>query len=232
MTLEYIAAIIESNYYQGRVQDNDTKMDRDDFLQMARAANGTIMRQMWYNENQQGNPNLYFADSIVTERFEITRKGRFRIARLDDGGAVKLPYASGIFRVSPAMTSEIPEGEDDFEDCGDYGSDAVYTRGEPGMEYTFGSASVLDDLGEAFYVPIGNTLRLFGFEEAKFIETDYIKNDEGLDVPEDVAWQILVAILPGVQKSALNLVDVTDDTNPNVTTFKKRIADPQGLDSQ
>lgn len=225
MTLEYIAAIIESVYYNGRVLANDKKIDIDDFMQMSRAANGDIMRAMWYEESQAGNANLYFSGALVTERFKIKKKGRFRIFEFEDGGAVKLPYAMGIMRVAPAMfESDDCEGCEEHYDLGDF-----YSRGEPGMEYSFGSDDMLSDLGEALYIPIGNTCRLLGFAEAKFAEADYIKNDENLDVPESAAWRIINTVLGPVLKVDGFPVDVNDDNNPNVVSIKKQIADPQGL---
>jgi hypothetical protein len=225
MTLEYIAAIIESCYYNGRVQNDDHKMGRDDFLQMARAANGTVMRDLWYDERQKGgSPMLYFADSVTTERFQISKKGRYRVVQFEEGGAVKLPNGMGIFRVSPAMAADDDtECEDEFDNAQEF------TRGQPGMESSFGTAEMLDDLDEAFFVPVANKLRLFGFDQAKFAEVDYIKNDENLDIPEGPAWTIIMQVLGPVLKVVGYPVDVTDDSNPNVVTIKKALADPQGL---
>jgi hypothetical protein len=223
VNLEYIAAIIESAYNNGRVLASNKKMDRDDFIQMARAANGEVMRSMWLEENQIANANLYFSGSITTETFKIEKKGRFRMVQLEEGGAVKLPYMAGILRVAPVMDVEA-------EDC-DYEelSDDVYIKGESGMEHTFGSDEMMDDIGEQFYIPIGNNLRLFGAVEATHAEIDYIKNDDQLDIPEGAAWRIINLVLGPVLKVVGFPVDTTDDTNPNVVTIKKQIADPQGI---
>lgn len=230
MTLQYVAAIIESTYYNGVVRDDDQKMAFEDFLQMARAANGSVMRQLWYEESQQGNPNLYFADSVTTERFKVKRNGRYRVVQLEEGGAVKLPYSMGIMRVAPVMGPMSDDEEQEDDDCGEiFDDNDVFSMGEPGYEYTFGSSDMLDDLGEPFYVPIANTLRLFGFKEADYAEVDYIKNDEDLDIPESAAWQVINMVLGPVLKVVGFPVDVTEDGNPNVVTIKKQLADPQGL---
>src|SRR4051812_11467577 len=193
MKLSYIAAQVESAYYNGRVQSDDKKLDFDDFMQLVISANGDIMRDIWYDENQRGNPNLYFYSALTTERFETSKRGRFSIVKFEEGGAVKLPHAMGILRVAPAGQEE-EHCEDDDEDNGD-----DFTRGAPGMESTFGSQDMLTDLGERFYVPIGNTLRLFG-ASPKYVEIDYIKNNEYLDIPEGVAWKIFNIVLGPVLK--------------------------------
>jgi hypothetical protein len=224
MTLEYIAAIIESCYNNGRVMTNDRKMDRDDFMQLARAANGDIMRATWYEEMQGGNPLLYFSGSVTTERFEIKKKGRYRVFELGDGGAVKLPYAMGVLRVVPVMSTDEQDDE-----CEEYDMEDVYQRGELGMEASFGSHEMMDDLGEGFYVAIGNGGRVFGYPEAKAVETDYIKNDETLDVPEGPAWAIINMVLGPVLKVVGFPVDPTNDGNPNVSTIKNQLAAAPGV---
>ena len=225
MTLDFIAALIESTYYNGRVLANDKRMDRDDFLQYARAANGEIMRTTWYEERQAGDPNLYFAGSISTERYEIEKRGRFRTVVLPEGGAVKLPYAMGIMRVAPAMTDTTAK-----EPCDeDYDYSDVYAKGVPGMEYSFGGYDSMDDLGEGFYVTIGNSIRLFGFEKAKFAEVDLIKNDEDIDIPEGVAFRIINSVLGSVLKVAGWPVDTTSNNDPNVVTLKQQLANPQSV---
>jgi hypothetical protein len=228
MTLEYISHIVESCYYNGSVQDNDKKLELEDFFEMCRAANGSVMRSMWYDEYQKGNVNLYFASAIATDRFPIEKKGRYRVIVLPEGGAVKLPYAMGVMRVTPVMTGFDEDGE-----CGDdgdeYDFEDVFHRGEPGMETSFGSTDLLEDIGERFYIPVGNTLRLFGDTVAPFGEIDWIKNDETLDIPESAAWIILNQVLGTVLKVVGFPLDPTNDGNPNVQTIKQKLADPQGL---
>lgn len=223
MKITWIAALIESTYYNGRVQSDDKKLDYDDFLQFARVSNGDQMRALWYDEKQRGNVNLYFSDSIVTEVFPVKKKGRYRVIQFEeDAGVVKLPHAMGIMRVAPVV-SDNEECDDDYD-----GSD-IFLRGEPGQENTFGAADLLDDLGERFYVPIGNTLRLFGDKDVDQVEVDYIKNDEDLEIPEAIGIAIIKDVLKIVMPGVNYSVDTTDNADPNVTTYKQRLADPQGL---
>lgn len=235
MKISWLAAIIESTYYNGRVQSDDKKMDIDDFTQYVRIANGSVMRDTYYDELRKGgNPYSYFAGAIVTEYFDISRKGRFRVIEFDpDASVVRLPHGCGIIRVSPLMASPDDESEDcpEAADAVDESFDTDWIKGEPGMESTYGSSDLLDDLGEAFFVPIGNTCRLFGNDKAQVAEVDYIRNDEEMDIPEDACWKIANIVLGPVLKVAGWPVDTTDNSNPNVTTFKSRLDAPVGIQS-
>lgn len=227
MKLTWVAALVESFYYNGRVQSDDKKMDIDDFTQLVRVACGKIMRTTFYEERKFGsNPILFFSGSIKTDYFKIEKRGRFSLIDMGEMGMLKLPDASGIIRVAPLMG--LPDSKEECQEETDE-LDFDFIRGEPGQESTFGSADLLDDLGEAFYVPIGNTLRLFGSPQAKYAEVDYLPNDEDLDIPEGVAIDILNMVLGPVLKVAGFPVDITDNSDPNVTTVKQRLADPQGL---
>lgn len=222
MTINYIAAVIESFYYNGKLKINDQKMDIDDFTQLAIAANGTVMRQIWYEEGRMNDPLLYFAGSRRTERFKIEKMGRYRTAIIGERSFMKLPGGAGILAVMPLMSEKENE-------CEEFDNGDIFLPGKPGMESGFGSVELLDDIGEAFFVVSGNHLRLFGFEAARFVEVEVIPNHDKMDIPEDAAWRIINLVLGPVLKVVGFPVDPTNDGNPNVIPIKKALAPPQDL---
>jgi hypothetical protein len=230
MKILWIAAAIESFYYNGRVLANDRKLNRDDFVVYSLMGAGSAIRGAYYDELKAGNNPLELLSGCVnTEYFEIERRGRYNLIQFDpDFPALRLPGGDGIISLAPSMKDwSAEEKEPDCGELDDFGYEDAYKRGIPGMENTLGAPEMMDDLGEPFYVPIGTTCRLFGNEKAKYVEVDYIKADENLDLPESVAWQTLNEVLGPMLKIINQPVDMTDDNNPNVREIKSGITKAQ-----
>lgn len=215
MKLEIIAAAIESVYYAGRPKSSK-KMDREDFAQLARMANASIMRKLYFQASEQENVYLYFADQIETREFEVSEpdsRNRRTFDLEEQKEIVRLPNGIGIFAIM--LVGDLPAAQRKFH-VGEAGSEWLYS----GEEYA----------GTLFYVRKGKRIHLYNMpRNLKTVEMDGIFNDEEIEIPEDVAFDIVNAVLGAALQTTGFPVDKTDDNNPNVTTVRKALAEPSSL---
>lgn len=115
MKIDSIAAAIESIFYSGRPKV-DTKLDRADFLMLARMAHGQIMRLLFREQNMMGEAIAYYSQHVDRREYQIgepDKRGR-RFVRLDEDEEttlLKLPKGLGVWAVSPVV-----EGKCDCDD--------------------------------------------------------------------------------------------------------------------
>lgn len=218
MNIEIIGAAIEAVYYAGRPKV-DKKMTRKDFVQLARMANGTIMRSLYFKFTESGeNIYLYFAEQIDTREFEVGKadsRGRRSFDLEKNKDIFRLPNGVGIFSISAT-------GD---EDCACEGN---FRPAEVGSEWLY--CNNPDYSGVKFHIKKGNKIYLYNAPKCmNKVEVDGIFNDDKIDIPEDIAFDIVNAVLSTVLQTAGFPIDKTDDNNPNVTTIKKALAEPSSL---
>ncbi len=213
MKLSIIASICESVYL---VAAGPEKLDYEDFLQMVKAANGGIVRKMFYDERQSnGETSSFFSTMIELKEVDIIRKNREKTVDLT---AYPFPKGLGVFNVYP-----VPEDENqpiDYENS--------FYRSEPGSTWLY-TPSRLADLGISVFTLRAGSPVLFCLDDVKRVVVEGIFRNEDMDVPDSVAWEICIAILGLTLKVPGITTDMTQDGNPNVDAFKSKIASAQPL---
>jgi len=218
MKIKEVAHTIEGIYYSGRPTVSK-KMDVRDFMMLARMAHGTIMRRIYYEERQAGNLyGCYFSDQFEDRKFKLEGKGNRRFFIIEDeernsekSGVYRLPYALGIFLIEPVTE----DGEDEHPDI---------IRSEAGAEWLYTGAAFQ---GQTFWSPRGKKIMVYNlnkcYEEVNVVG---IWNDSDIDIPTDVAFDIVVLVLRESLKTITIPVDRTNDDDPNTKNIKSALNTP------
>lgn len=220
MNILVAADVLNELYHNGVIRSN-TKLDERDFLQMGRAALGSVIRATYYDEKQKSDSVYHFVASCVQEQeFEVEKDKRERLKVKFDyttSKIVRLPDGNGILRVTP-----IPEkGKIDYS--------RNFTKGIAGSEYLYCTPAFLEDTGEQIYMAISDQIRLFTCDEPKKVEILAVIFDDDTDIPDDVVWQMFTYIFNFIIKVEGIPVDTTDDSNPVVQAVKSKMATAQPL---
>lgn len=222
MKTSFIGAVIESVFYAGRPKV-DKRLDRDDFIQLAKMAAGTIMRKLYYEERQNAQHYWFFSADILTKEFELGKadsKGRREIViKSADSknlfsSVVRLPNGMGIFSIRP--TGDIPENVPDH-----------IARAEPGSEWLYRGRAYE---GKPFWIPKGERVVFFNLDDCiKKVEVDGIFNLDDLDIPIDIAFDVVNAVLGLTLKVAGFPIDKTNNNDPNLLNIKSKLSNPEIL---
>lgn len=220
MNIIVVADVLNELYYNGVIRSSK-KLDERDFLQLARAATGSVIRQFYFDEKQKSDTVAHFVASCVKENeYDVVKdeRGRFKIDfDYTKDKIIRLPDGNGILRITP-----IPEkGKIDYS--------RNYTKGVAGTEYLYCTAAYLEDTGENIYMAISDQIRLFTLEEPKKVEMLAVIFNDETEMPDDVIWDVINYVLVVMLKVIGIPVDMTDDSNPVVQTVKSKMATPQPL---
>lgn len=216
MNINVIADVINGVYSNGIVKSRH-KIDRRDFVVLARAAKGSVMRAHYIAERQGGSVSAFVADQVRPKEFKTKKNERGILTvdiDFDVDRIVKLPDGNGIIRITPINE----EGAIDYA--------VNYSKAPAGSEFIFGTKAFLDDTGEAVYITMANEIRLFG-NDAERVEMVYVSDDDQVDIPTDIAWEIINDVLGIVLRVEGFPVDKTDDQNPNVQQVNSKISAAQ-----
>lgn len=218
MRLDYLSAVLESVYYNGKPKSNK-KLEREDFTQIAIAAVGTYMRTVYRDEDSYASIFMYFGNCLAPKQFTATKDPNHRWTIPLDPPVVKLPHGVGVFSVKP------------IDNEGYIHDEQALTRLEGGADWLY-TEDDLDDLGEQTFTIKGNTLflkNLFPVSENPKFEVEGIFIEDSLDVPEDVAFQVMNYVFSKLVPMEGFPVDKTDDGNPNLIEYKKRLQGSEQL---
>jgi hypothetical protein len=216
MRLDYLAAVLESVYYNGKPKSNK-KLEREDFNQIAIASVGTYMRTVYRDEDSYASIFMYFGNCLSPKQFTANKDANHRWTISLDTPVVKLPHGVGVFSVKP------------IDNKGYIHDNQALTRLEGGADWLY-TEDDLDDLGQITFTIKGNTLfikNLFATEEKPKFEVEGIFIEDSLEVPEDVAFQVMNYVFTKLIPTEGFPIDKTDDGNPNLIEYKKRL---QGSD--
>lgn len=216
MNILVIADVINDVYSNGIVKSRH-KIDRRDFIVLSRAAKGSVMRAHYIAERQSGSVSSFVADQVSPKEFNTKKNERGILTvdiDFDVDRIVKLPDGNGIIRITPINE----EGTIDYS--------VNYSRAPAGSEFIFGTKAFLEDTGEAIYVAMSNEIRLFG-NDAEKVEMVYVSDNDEVDIPTDIAWEIINDVLGIVLRVEGFPVDKTDDQNPNVQQINSKISAAQ-----
>lgn len=209
MTLAFLAAVLESVYYNGKPK-SAKKLEREDFTQMAIVGTGSFMRGVYRDEDGYASIFSYFGNCLSARQFNVIKDESKRIIVPIDS-VVKLPHGMGIFSVKPVDNEGIVL------------EDSNFTRLEAGADWLYTNDD-LEDLGDQTFTIKGNTLFLKNlFEDTKKVEIEGLYIDDDFDIPEDVAFQVMNYIFTKLIPTEQFPIDKTDDGNPNLIEYKKRL---------
>jgi hypothetical protein len=216
MTIEVVAEVIQSMYYDGRVISNDQKLEKKDFQQLVFAAMCDVGRIEWYQEAQRGNQDFYWAQALTSDTFVVAKdSGRYMID-MSERGIMPLPRGAGIIRLYPDTDEDVT-----------YTTDLL--KVPPGAETFYMNPKILEDTGMKCYVQKGEKLEVCGFKEDDKITAEYIPKDIALDLPEGLANAIIKDVMTSITPDQSKSVDNTEDGDPNINTYKLRLDDPKTI---
>lgn len=222
MNIIIVADVLNELYNNGIIRSSH-KLDERDFLQMARAANGSVVRTLYYDEKQKSESVYHYVASCVKEKEYTVKTGDRGRLLVDFDYAndkiVRLPDGNGILRITPL--SDDPKAKIDYS--------RNFTKGIAGSEYLYCTDAFLEDTGEQIFVTISDQIRLFTATPPKKVEMLAVIFNDEMEIPDDIAWQIINYILVVMLKIIGIPVDTTDDSNPVVQAVKSKIATPQPL---
>jgi hypothetical protein len=216
MKLLVIADVINDVYNNGVVKSRH-KIDRRDFIVLCRAAKGSVVRARYIQERQQGNVSAFVGDQIRAAEFKTAKSDRGILTvdiDFDVTKIVKLPDGNGVIRITP------------INDGGKIDYSINFSKAPAGSEFMFCTNEFLDDTGELIYIMSSNEIRLFG-SDVEQVEMVYVADDDDVDVPEDIAWDMINDVLGIVLRVEGFPVDKTDDQNPNVQQINSKISAAQ-----
>lgn len=222
MNIIVVSDVLNELYNNGILRSSH-KLDERDFLQLARAANGSVVRAHYYDEKQKSDSVYHFVADCVKEReYDVDKDARGRLKvkfNYDTDNIVKLPDGNGILRITPIPND--PKGKIDYSKS--------YTKGIAGSEQLYCTAAYLEDTGENIFISISDQIRLFVQEEPKKVEMLAVIFNNEMEIPDDIVWEIINYVLVVMLKVIAIPVDTTDDSNPVVQTVKSKMAVSQPL---
>lgn len=217
MRILVVADVLNELYNNGVVRSSH-KLDSRDFLQMARAAKGSVIRRMYFEEKQNDSLYQFVAANVKEVEYATKEDDRGRLIvdfDYSQNSIVRLPEGNGILRITA------------IDDKGKIDYSRNFTKGIAGSEYLYCTKEFLEDTAEMIYIESSGQIRLYGAEGTKFVEMLAVVDNDDADIPDDIVWAIWMAVLPMVFKVATMNVDMTDDNNPNVQMIKSKLTTPQ-----
>lgn len=212
MNIELVAVLIEEIYYDGRVLTGSEKLQKKDFQNMCLAAMGTIMRNLYWQMKQDGGELLYFGDNVDTKDYSVQEDPSGQRYIMIDDALLNIPFGLGIINVYPAKDSGCPER---------------FVKQPPGADWLYCGT----DFMIPFYIKKGKRLDLFGNDCVKKETKVYVDGlyfSDQLDLPQDIVWDIMNAVLGVSLKKNGWPVDPTTNDNPNITELKNKISYANG----
>jgi|ERR1700761_151520 len=220
MNILVVADVLNELYNNGIVRSS-TKLDERDFLQMAKAAKGSVIRQ-YYFEERNNSDNVYFFVAANTKplEFKVKKDHRERLVvdiDYSETRITRLPDGNGILRVTG-----IPEkGKIDYANN--------FTKGIAGSEYLYCTPAFLEDTGEQIYMASSDQVRLYTGTPPEMVEMLAVFDNDESDIPDDVVWQIFSYVFTFILKIIGVPVDPNDDSSPVIQTIKSKLGTPQPL---
>jgi hypothetical protein len=218
--IDFIAAVCEEVYYAGRPKSG-RKLMLQDFRELVRMANGTIMRKLYFEERQLRGQFWFFSDQLELREFEVgdpDAKGRREIVIREEDkerklfdGVLRLPNGLGIYEVSPVGDCL----------CG------MIARAEPGTEWLY-CGKAYEDMQR--WSPRGKKIVLYNLPKCvEKVEVLAVWNDEDLEIPYDIAFDIVNAVLGLTLKTAGFPIDKSNNADPNLIEMKHKLSDSSSL---
>lgn len=214
MNIKDIAQVIEELYYNGRATVSK-KLDMRDFLMLARMANGTIMRKLYYEEKQNGQHNWFFGSQVFEKEFKVSEPNKkgVRFITIKEGdefsddarlGVIRMPHDSGIL-----LIQDVDGDGDDI------------ARSEPGSDWLY-TGPAFDS--KPFWTRRGDRIALHNIDDCvTTVEVIGIFDDKDMDIPYDVAFDIVLQVMSLALKVINVPVDKTNDDDPNTQMIKKQL---------
>lgn len=222
MNILVVSDVLNELYNNGILRSSH-KLDERDFLQLGRAACGSVIRLRYYDEKQKADSVYHFVASCVQElefNVKIDKRGRINVdIDYEETNIVKLPDGNGILRITPIPDSE--NGKIDYSKS--------YTKGIAGSEPMYCTPAFLEDTGEEIYTTISNQVKLYTATPPKKVEMLAVIFNNDTELPDDIVWDTINYVLLVMLKVIGVPVDTTDDSNPVVQTVKSKMAIAQPL---
>lgn len=214
MTIQLLAAVLQELYYNGR-PNISKRLDERDFVQLVKMAAGSMMRKLYYEEKREGRHYSFCGAQAEPRVFELTDKdanGRRYITIYDTdevegtSGVLRLPHDSGILLITAV---------------GDYPGIEI-ARSEAGSDWLY---SGKEFEGQAFWTLSGKRVRFRNLPDCvKKVEVDGVWDDAQMNIPTDIAFDMLIMILGPILKLIDVPVDKTNNDDPNVQMIRQKLS--------
>ena len=190
MNIQTVAEVIERYFYSGRVQSSGKKLERRDFVQLAKAAWANIMRESFYAERKLNYLNgtneheelFTFSPIISTQTIPLSdgRNHVFKVADMSKYELYRLPknvHIQNIYAVSCNNSEDIES----------------IPQVQPAEENFYVGA---DFLHFKFAVLKGRALHIYHLPECvKSVDVEATFDSNDIEVPLDFAFDIINAVL-------------------------------------
>lgn len=217
MKLKVISYVLFELYNNGVIRSSH-KLDDRDFLQLSRAAKGSVTRKFYYDERSNDAVWQFVAANTSEAEYTVTEDKRGRIIvdfDFEKDRITRLPEGNGILRITP-----IPkEGKIDYS--------KNYTKGIAGSEWMYCTKKFLEDTGELIYMFTAGQIRLFSLFVPEMVEMLAVVDNDDSEIPDDIVWEIFNYVLVISLKVVNQPIDSTDDSNPMVQAIKSKLGTPQ-----
>lgn len=220
MKIIVVADVLNGLYNNGVIRSNK-KLDRRDFLQMCKAAKGSVLRKFYFDEKQRSDSVYHFITANCKPgEYDIKtdiRKRKVVDFNYEKDKIMRLPDGDGILR----MTAIDKDGVIDYK--------RNFTKAAAGSEHLYCTKEFLDDTGAMIYIAYADQIRVFGDDSVTGVEMVAIIDNDDADITEDVVWEIINYVLLVVLRIIDKPVDQRDDSNPMVQAINSKISSPQTL---
>jgi hypothetical protein len=220
MKIIVVADVLNGLYNNGVIRSSK-KLDRRDFLQMCKAAKGSVLRKFYFDEKQRSESIYHFltANSKPGE-YKVIKDARGRKTvefDYDNDKILRMPDGDGILR----MTAIDAEGKINYN--------RNFTKAPAGSEHLYCTTEFLEDTGAMIYIAYADQIRVFGDDSVSMVEMVAILDNDDIDITEDVVWEIINYVLLVVLRVIDKPVDMRDDSSPVVQAMNSKISSPQTL---
>lgn len=219
MKIKVVSYVLNELYNNGVVRSKH-KLDDRDFLQMARAAKGSVARKFYFEEKQNGSAAQFVADMVKEKEYPTKTDVRKRIFvdfDYENDKIMRLPEGMGIIRI----TAIYEDGPIDYNNN--------FTKGIAGSEGLYCTKEYLEDTGLKIYMASSDQIRLFCAKDTKLVEMLCVVDNDDTEIPEDIVWEILNYILVVILRVFQIPIDRTDDSSPTVQFINSKLATAQPL---
>ncbi len=209
--LGHIAQLLQELYDGGRIKVTNLTLEHRDMLEYVKLGYAAVMRDMWLalNKGDTTDEYYFFTGLLKPRKFPLRAGRQIRIVDMSSVSLIRMPKNNHLFEVMPIG-----------EDCGQ--DEEPIPMCQP-AEAKFYKGGEYD--GFSFFEPRGDTLRVYNVGECiKEVEVTALYDDEDADIPSDIGFAIIKAVLKDVfGVKEIDRVKIDDNSNMIIHQIKSQL---------
>jgi len=217
-TLGHIAALLQEMYDGGRIKATNITLEHRDMLEYVKLGYANVMRNMWLTLNKGNTTDeYYFFTGILTPReFDVTGEKNPRVVDMTGVSLIRMPQNNHLFEVLPVAEQDCIDGGEPIPMV--QPAEAKFYKG---ADYT----------GVQFFEPKGSKLYIYNLPSCiKKVEVTTLYDDEEAEIPADIGFDIIKAVLRDVLGvKEIDRVKIDDNGSAMMRQIKQQlgVAAPQ-----